>query len=130
MANGRLCYHCRHGTSSDTAFTVDVLEREQTLRIVLGSRRRRSMRQVKLWLQDIPDIIQTSLEMMIFGICNKLFRQRKVSPMGSPISPALCGMVIASPEICWLQSYSIVRCSSDVFCFLLRYVDSRLLFMF
>ena len=49
--------------------------------------------------------------------------------MGSPISPALCGMVIASLEECWMQCYSIARRSSDMFCLFLRYVDSRLLFM-
>ena len=59
-------YHCRHGTHSETTFAVFALEKEQALRIFRGTRRRRSKRQVKLWLRDTPDMIQESLEIVIF----------------------------------------------------------------
>ena len=46
--------------------------------------------------------------------------------MGSPLSPALCGMVIAAQEEIWRRTFSITCCSMNQAQLGLRYVDNRL----
>ena len=48
--------------------------------------------------------------------------------MGSPLSPALCSMVIASLEAVWRRTFEIMVRSIDLHTCFLRYVDNRLLF--
>ena len=117
-------FGCQH----DASFTIDVVQREQSLRIFRGTRRKRAKQHVCIYIQDVADIISHALRMQIFGIAHKAFRQLKGSPMGSPISPALCSMVISGLEDIWKRTFSsLLRNISLTSCFL-RYVDNRILF--
>ena len=119
-------YRQRHGCDQHTTFTVDVMEQQQVLRVFRGARRRRASRQVKLWLSDIPTIIHHALLLQFFKVDSQGFRQTQGSPMGSPISPSLCSMVIAAQEEVWARTFrQTVRGLGSRF-LSLRYVDNRL----
>ena len=117
-------YQQRHGPP--TTFTVDVKERCQSMRVFRGRRRNRASRTVHIWAEDIGTIIFHALALQHFSVSGRRFKQAHGSPMGSPLSPALCSMMIAAQEEVWRRSFSIT-CSNMNRCMLvLRYVDNRL----
>ena len=77
----------------------------------------------KIFIRDIEPIIRMSLEMTQFSIGTAVFQQIRGSPMGSPLSPALCLMVVALSEDVWFRTY---ESSMDLTSRFLRYVDNRL----
>ena len=89
----------------DTVFTVDLKEQQQVLRIFRGRCRTRATRQVRVWAEDIPTIILHELAMQHVKVCTRKFRQARGSPVGSPLSPALCGMVVAAHEKIWQRTF-------------------------
>ena len=119
-------YRQRHGIQPDTIFTIDLKERAQQLRIFRGKRRGRATRQVRIWTEDVPAIILHALALQHFKVAGRGFRQAHGSPMGSPLSPALCGMVIAAQEEIWRRTFSITCSSVSRNLLSLRYVDNRL----
>ena len=67
-----------------------------------------------------------SLKMTQFSIGTSVFEQIRGSPMGSPLSPALCMMVVALSEEIWYRTYRTTLTTMDLSARLLRYVDNRL----
>ena len=63
-------------------------------------------------------MIKSALNMQTFALGQKCIRQCRGSPMGSPLSPALCLMVVSISEQIW----------SITFHRHIRYVDNRLVF--
>lgn len=80
----------------------------------------------KIYIRDIESIITMSLQMTQFSIGNKVFEQIRGSPMGSPLSPALCLMVVALSEEVWYRTFQTTLATLDLSSRLLRYVDNRL----
>lgn len=80
----------------------------------------------KIFIKDIEDIIRSSLNMTQFSIGTKVFEQIRGSPIGSPLSPALCLMVVALSEEVWYRTYSSTLSTLDLSSRFLRYVDNRL----
>ncbi|CAE7665130.1 unnamed protein product [Symbiodinium necroappetens] len=119
-------YRQRHGAQADTTFSVNLKEQAQQLRVFRGRRRTRASREVTIWCEDLPTIIRHALALQHFRVSTRNFRQCFGSPMGSPLSPALCGMVIAAQEEIWRRTFNI-SCSNMSRSLLgLRYVDNRL----
>ena len=58
----------------------------------------------KIFIRDIERIILMSLKMTQFSIGTSVFEQIRGSPMGSPLSPALCMMVVALSEEIWYRT--------------------------
>ena len=50
----------------------------------------------KIIIKHVPDLIRSALDMQTFALGKRCVRQRRGSPMGSPLSPALCLMVVSS----------------------------------
>ena len=98
-------YRQRQPHSTTTHLTVDTLDTSSTTRVYNGRRRRHKPAQRTLWLDDIPEIIQATLDMQIFSVGFRSFRQTRGAPMGSPASPALCLMVIAVAEQIWANTH-------------------------
>ncbi|OLP90390.1 hypothetical protein AK812_SmicGene28045 [Symbiodinium microadriaticum] len=120
------CVRQRHGAQPETTFSVNLKEQAQQLRVFRGRRRTRASREVILWCEDIPTIIRHALALQHFQVSTRNFRQCFGSPMGSPLSPALCGMVIAAQEEIWRRTFNI-SCSNMSRSLLgLRYVENRL----
>ena len=93
-----------------------------------GQAQSRATRQVRIWIQDVPTIILHALALQHFMVAARCFRQAHGSPMGSPLSPALCGMVIAAQEEIWHRTFSITGSgmNRNLLSLRLRYVDNRL----
>ena len=53
----------------------------------------------KIGTKDVPSLIKTALDMQTFALGNRCIRQRRGSPMGSPLSPALCLMVVSITDL-------------------------------
>ena len=53
----------------------------------------------KIGIKDVPSLIKTALDMQTFALGNRCIRQRRGSPMGSPLSPALCLMVVSITDL-------------------------------
>ena len=75
----------------------------------------------KIFIRDIERIILMSLKMTQFSIRTSVYEQIRGSPMGSPLSPALCMMVVALSEEIWYQTYHTTLASMDLSARLLRY---------
>jgi hypothetical protein len=67
-----------------------------------------------------------SLKMTQFSIGTSVYEQIRGSPMGSPLSPPLCLMVVALSEEIWFRTFASTLMSMDLTSRLLRYVDNRL----
>ena len=80
----------------------------------------------KIFIRDIERIILMSLKMTQFSIGTSVYEQIRGSPMGSPLNPALCMMVVALSEEIWYQTYHTTLATMDLSARLLRYVDNRL----
>ena len=64
-----------------------------------------SMSQEMLVIKDVPALIKTALDMHTFALGQRSIRQRRGSPMGSPLSPALCLMVVSINEQIWFINF-------------------------
>ena len=60
----------------------------------------------KLKIGDITELIISSLQMQSFSLGSNVYTQVQDSPMGSPLSPALCLMVVSVHEEIWHSTYS------------------------
>ena len=104
-------YRQRDGVQQDTVFTIDLKEKTQQLRMFRGKRRARATREVRIRTEDVPTITLHALALQHFKVAGRGFRQAHGSLMGSPLSPALRGMVIAAQEKIWRRTFSITRSS-------------------
>ena len=82
----------------------------------------------KIGIKDVPSLIKTALDMQTFALGNRCIRQRRGSPMGSPLSPALCLMVVSISEQIWSINFKQVLTNHNLFVKHIRYVDNRLIF--
>ena len=69
----------------------------------------------KIGIKDVPSLIKTALDMQTFALGNRCIRQRRGSPMGSPLSPALCLMVVSISEQIWSISFKQVLTNHNLF---------------
>ena len=79
----------------------------------------------KIFIRDIERILM-SLKMTQFSIGSSVYEQIRGSLMGSPLSPALCLMVVALSEEIWYRTFYDTLASMDLTSRLLLYVDNRL----
>ena len=119
-------YRQRQPHSTTTHLTVDTLDTASTTRVYNWRRHRHKPAQRTLWLDDIPEIIQATLDTQIFSVGFRSVRQTRGAPMKSPASPALCLMVIAVAEQIWANTHPTSGPRSFEDTLLLRYVDNRL----
>ena len=82
----------------------------------------------KILIQDVPDLIKPALNMQTFVLGNVCIRQCRGSPMGSPLSPALCLMVVSISEQIWSINFNQLLSNHHLFIRHIRYVDNRLVF--
>ena len=80
----------------------------------------------KIYIRDVEPIIRASLDMTQFSIGTAVFQQIRGSPMGSPLSPALCLMVVALSEEVWFRTFESQLSTMDLTSRCLRYVDNRM----
>jgi hypothetical protein len=78
-------------------------------------------------MSDLTSAVRCSFSFGVFTVGQQLFAQRQGSPMGSPLSPALCHAVVSDFEhrIFHAALFSIPRPAGECL-FITRYVDNRL----
>ena len=113
-------------TQPDELFSVKPSVGNQQGDVVKGRTCRTLNVTRKIYIRDIEPIIRASLEMTQFSIGTAVFQQIRGSPMGSPLSPALCLMVVALSEEVWFRTYESQLSNMDLASRCLRYVDNRL----
>ena len=111
-------------TNPDEIISVKANSTNNTGDVVKGRTCRTLNLTRKIYIRDIERIILMSLTQ--FSIGSSVFAQIRGSPMGSPLSPALCMMVVALSEEIWYQTYRNTLVNMDLSSRLLRYVDNRL----
>ena len=82
----------------------------------------------KIVIKHVPDLIRSALNMQTFALGKRCFRQSRGSPMGSPLSPALCLMVVSISEQIWSSTFRQILSNHHLFIRHIRYVDNRLIF--
>ena len=80
----------------------------------------------KILIKDVPELIKSALNMQTFALGQKCIRQCRGSPMGSPLSPALCLMVVSISEQIWSITFHQLLSNHHLFIRHIRYVDNRL----
>ena len=93
-------------TQPDELFSVKPSVGNQQGDVVKGRTCRTLNVTRKIYIRDIEPIIRASLDMTQFSIGTAVFQQIRGSPMGSPLSPALCLMVVALSEEVWFRTSS------------------------
>ena len=78
----------------------------------------------KIIIKDVPDLIRSALNMQTFALGHKCVRQGR----GSPLSPALCLMVVSISEQIWSINFKQTLSNHNLFIRHIRYVDIRLIF--
>ena len=81
----------------------------------------------KILIRDVPSLLLTALNMQTFCLGQRCVSQLRGSPMGSPLSPALCLMVVSISEQIWTNCYRSVLTNHHLFIQHIRYVDNRLI---
>ena len=81
----------------------------------------------KIVIKDVPSLFTTALSMQTFALCQRCIRQRRGSPMGSPLSPALCLMVVSISEQIWSINFKQILSNHHLLIKHIRYVDNRLI---
>jgi hypothetical protein len=82
----------------------------------------------KIVIKDVPSLLSTALDMQTFALGQRCIQQRRGSPMGSPLSPALCLMVVSISEQIWSINFNQLLSNHHLFIKYIRYVDNRLIF--
>ena len=113
--------------SDDQYFSVGLNKDNQPGDTIKGKTYRRLNVTRKLRVDQIPTIITTALDMRAFRLGDRVVQQDRGSPMGSPLSPALCLMVVSVEEQIWHNTYQQVLSSTYLWYRCLRYVDNRLI---
>ena len=69
---------------------------------------------------------KTALDMQTLALGQRCIRQRRGSPMASPLSPALCLMVVSISEQIWSFNFRETLTNHNLFIRHIQYVDNRL----
>ena len=81
----------------------------------------------KIIIKDVPALLSTAADMQTFRLGHRCVRQLRGSPMGSPLSPALCLMVVSISEQIWSINFKTILTNHHLFIRHIRYVDNRLI---
>ena len=114
--------------SDNEAFSVYPGKSNNPGDIIKGRTFRRLNVTRKITIKDVPDLIGSALNMQTFALGQKCIRQCRGSPMGSPLSPALCLMVVSISEQIWAINFNQILSNYNLFIRHIRYVDNRLIF--
>ena len=114
--------------SDNEAFSVYPGKTNNPGDIIKGRTFRRLNVTRKITIKDVPDLLKSELNMQTLALGQKCIRQCRGSPMGSPLSPALCLMVVSISEQIWSINFKQILCNHHSFIRHIRYVDNRPIF--
>ena len=114
--------------SDDEVFSVYPGKSNNPGDIIKGRTFRRLNVTRKITIKDVPGLLTTALNMQTFALGQRCIRQCRGGPMGSPLSPAICLMVVSISEQIWSINFKQILSNHHLFIKHIRYVDSRLIF--
>ena len=101
--------------SDNEAFSVYPGKTNNPGDIIKGCTFRRLNVTRKIIIQDVPDLIGSALQMQTFALGQKCLRQCRGSPMGSPLSPAPCPMVVSISEQIWSINFKQILSNHSLY---------------
>eukprot|EP00435_Cladocopium_sp_Y103_P010443 s2567_g2.t1 len=113
--------------NNDEVFSVYPGKTNQPGDLIKGRTFRRLNVTRKIVIGDVPSLLTTALDMQTFALGKRCIKQRRGSPMGSPLSPAMCLMVVSISEEIWFHNFQEILSNHHLFVRHIRYVDNRLL---
>ena len=118
-------YLDKQRTKDIRSLTFTVLDNKGTTdgRVIRGKARTETASHL-IWFTDVADLVKYSLQLGCFTSLGRVFKQRRGSCMGSPISPVLCSLTVTVDEALWQKSFCTLLQSNA---FITRYVDNRLI---
>ena len=114
--------------SDNEAFSVYPGKTNNPGDIIKGRTFRRLNVTRKIVIKDVPDLVKSALNMQTCALGQKCIRQCRGSPMGSPLSPALCVMVVSISEQIRSINFKQILNNHHLFIRHIRYVDNRFIF--
>ena len=113
-------------TDEDEFFSISPVKQNNPGDIIKGRTFRKLNVNRLLRIGDIPSLIVAALQMQHFQLGSRVYTQAQGSPMGSPLSPALCLMVVSVYEQIWFHTHRESITNLHLHALFLRYVDNRL----
>ena len=113
-------------TGEDEYFSISPVKQNNPGDIIKGRTFRKLNVNRLLRIGDIPSLIVAPLQMQHFQLGSRVYTQVQGSPMGSPLSPALCLMVVSVYEQIWFHTHRESITNLHLHALFLRYVDNRL----
>jgi hypothetical protein len=113
-------------TNEPITFTVQPKSKCKFTRFVRGRSFQRLGKNHFIFLQHIKALTIFTLKHSYFTSLGQVYRQKRGSCIGSPLSPALCNLTVAFEEHIWTNTYDC-HISRTTFC--TRYVDNRLILL-
>ena len=107
-------------------FTVQLREKNTTLRVFRGRRRQPATLTRQVRISDIVDLCRLSLQASIFQQMGRTFRQVRGSAIGNQVSPILADVAVSFCEQRWGKEHLPAIQASGLDFFATRYVDNRL----
>ena len=107
-------------------FTVQLREKNTTLRVFRGRRRQPATLTRQVRISDIVDLCRLSLQASIFQQMGRTFRQVRGSAIGNQVSPILADVAVSFCEQRWSEEHLPAIQASGLDFFATRYVDKRL----
>ena len=114
--------------SDNEAFSVYPGKTNNPGDIIKGCSFRRLNVTRKIIIKDVPDLLRSALNMQTFALGHQCLQQSRGSPMGSPLSPAFCLMVVSISKQIWSINFKQIISNHNLFIRHIRYVDNRLMF--
>ena len=105
-------------------FSVQPKSKCKLTRFIRGRSFRRTGKSHIIYLDHLEQLITFTLKHSYFTSLGKVYKQKRGSCIGSPLSPALCNMTVAFEEHIWFNTYN-THITRTTFC--TRYVDNRLI---
>ena len=116
-------------TKEEEFFSISPVKQNNPGDIIKGRTFRKLNVNRLLRIGDIPSLIVAALQMQHFQLGSRVYTQVQGSPMGSPLSPALCLMVVSVYEQIWFHTHRESITNLHLHALFLRYVDNRLVIL-
>ena len=113
-------------TNEPIIFTVQPTSKCKFTRFVRGRSFKRLRKNHIIQLQHLLQLTTFTLKHSYFTSLGTVYKQKRGSCIGSPLSPALCNLTVAFEEHLWYNTYN---CHINRTTFCTRYVDNRLILL-
>ena len=111
---------------SEISFSVQLAATEPKLRVFQGQFKRRKIKTLVIWLQDLCQLCELSLHTSLFSHMKKVFKQQRGSAINNQISPSLPNIAVSYLEHQWHQRHKDALAKHSDELYIVRYVDNRL----